>query len=179
MPYHSAQSRLIRSMDEAWQPYGASGKRFVESAKLLNNQYRTYWAPDINYDAAPEYNSMKEWKTMGENDYCAENTFDVAHMADENSTSVLIALRLNGGEPFYTTSVTGSDVIYQMPANDVSEEGPSASESFVRKRSSYISAERCASSARCASASARAFSFFTSAISRLISAADFPSRSCS
>ena len=139
---YNTQSRLIRSMDATWLSYNADGKRFVESAKLLNNQYRTYWATDLNYDAVPEYNSMKGWKTMGENDYCAENTFDVAHMSDENSTSVLVALRLNGGEPFYTTSVTGSDVIYQMPANDVSEEGTSASESFVRRRSTKVTSAK-------------------------------------
>ena len=136
------QSRLIRSMDATWLPYGAGDKRFVESAKLLNNQYRTYWATDLNYDTAPEYNSMKGWKTMGENDYCAENTFDVAHMADVNSTSVLVALRLNGGNHFYTTSVTGSDVIYQMPANDVSEEGTSASETFAPRRSGKVASAK-------------------------------------
>ena len=139
---YNTQSRLIRSMDATWLPYGASSKRFVESAKLLNNQYRTYWATDINYNAEPENTGMKGWKSMGESDYCAENTFDVDHMKDDCSTSVLVALRLNGGEPFYTTSVTGSDVIYQMPANDVSEEGTSASESFVRRRSTKVASAK-------------------------------------
>ena len=139
---YNTQSRLIRSMDPTWLPYNATTKRFVELAKLLNNQYRTYWATDINYDAAPEYNSMKGWKTMGESDYCAENTFDVDHMTDENSTSVLVALQLNGGKPFYTTSVTGSDIIYQMPANDVTEEGTGASESFARKQSSEVASAK-------------------------------------
>ena len=139
---YNSQSRLIRSMDATWLPYNATTKRFVESTKLLNNQYRTYWATDINYNAEPENTGMKGWKSMGESDYCAENTFDVDHMKDDCSTSVLVALRLNGGEPFYTTSVTGSDVIYQMPANDVSEEGTSASESFVRKRSSYVTSAK-------------------------------------
>jgi hypothetical protein len=115
----------------------------VESAKLLNNKYRTYWATDINYGGKTGLTGgMKGWKSMGESDYCAENTFNVANMQDDCSTSVLVALQLNGGNPFYTTSVTGSDVIYQMPANDVKEEGTSASESFSRKRSTKVSSTK-------------------------------------
>ena len=134
---------LIRNMDDAWLPYNSKTKRFVESEKLLNHQYRTYWAGDINYSGQTGLtDNMKGWKVMGESDYCAENTFDVAHMQDDCSTSVLVALRLNGGNHFYTTNVTGSDVIYQMPANNVSEEGTSASESFVRKRSSNVTSAK-------------------------------------
>ena len=134
---------LIRQMDAAWLPYNGTAKRFVESARLLNNRYRTYWATDINYGNSTGLTAnMKGWKSMGESDYCAENTFEVSKMQDDCSTSVLVALRLNGGEPFYTTSVTGSDVIYQMPANDVTEEGTSASESFARKRSTKVSSAK-------------------------------------
>ena len=139
---------LIRQMNAAWLSYNSTAKRFVESAKLLNDKYRTYWATDINYgDGSNDgktglTDGMKGWKLMGESDYCAENTFEVDKMQDDCSTSVLVALRLNGGEPFYTTSVTGSDIIYQMPANDVTEEGTSASESFVRKRSTKVSSAK-------------------------------------
>lgn len=134
---------LIRQMDAAWLPYNGTAKRFVESARLLNNRYRTYWATDINYGNSTGLTAnMKGWKSMGESDYCAENTFEVGKMQDDCSTSVLVALQLNGGNPFYTTSVTGSDVIYQMPANDVTEEGTSASESFARKRSTKVSSAK-------------------------------------
>ncbi len=134
---------LIRQMDAAWLPYNGTAKRFVESARLLNNRYRTYWATDINYGNSTGLTAnMKGWKSMGESDYCAENTFEVGKMQDDCSTSVLVALQLNGGNPFYTTSVTGSDIIYQMPANDVTEEGTSASESFARKRSTKVSSAK-------------------------------------
>ena len=143
---YNTECHLIRQMDAAWLRYNSTAKRFVESAKLLNDKYRTYWATDINYigDEAKIglTDGMKGWKSMGESDYCAENTFEVDKMQDDCSTSVLVALRLNGGEPFYTTSVTGSDVIYQMPANDVTEEGTSASESFARKRSTKVSSAK-------------------------------------
>jgi hypothetical protein len=140
---YNTECHLIRQMDAAWLPYNGTAKRFVESAKLLNNKYRTYWATDINYGGKTGLTGgMKGWKSMGESDYCAENTFNVANMQDDCSTSVLVALQLNGGNPFYTTSVTGSDVIYQMPANDVKEEGTSASESFSRKRSTKVSSAK-------------------------------------
>lgn len=140
---YNMQSRLVRNMNDVWLPYNTTTKRFVESAALPNGQYRTYWATDINYTGKTNLTAdMKGWKTMGESDYCAENTFDVADMTDENSTSVLVALNLNGGNHFYTTSVTGSDVIYQMPANDVSEEGTSASETFAPRRSSKVASAK-------------------------------------
>jgi hypothetical protein len=145
---YNTKCYLIRQMDAAWLLYNSTTKRFVESDKLLNDKYRTYWATDINYgDSSNDgktglTDGMKGWKSMGENDYCAENTFKVGKMQDDCSTSVLVKLQLNGGNPFYTTSVTGSDIIYQMPANDVTEEGTSASESFVRKRSTKLSSAK-------------------------------------
>ena len=44
-------------------------------------------------------------------------------------------LKLNNGGDFYTTNVTGQDVIFQPPSNVLTEEGTSASESFARRRS--------------------------------------------
>jgi len=139
---YNTQSRLIRSMDATWLPYNETTKRFVESEKLPNGLYRTYWARDLNYAAEPEYTDMKGWKTMGERDYCAENTFNVANMKDNCTTSLLVRLQLNGGNHFYTTNVTGSDVIYQMPVNDVSEDGTSASETFAPRRSSKVASAK-------------------------------------
>ena len=139
---YNTQSSLIRSMDATWLPYNETTKRFVESERLPNGLYRTYWARDLNYAAEPEYTDMKGWKTIGECDYCAENTFDVGHMMDKCTTSLLVRLQLNGGNHFYTTNVTGSDVIYQMPVNDVSEDGTSASETFAPRRSSKVASAK-------------------------------------
>ncbi len=135
---------LIRQMNAAWLSYNSTAKRFVESAKLLNDKYRTYWATDINYgDGSNDgktglTDGMKGWKLMGESDYCAENTFEVDKMQDDCTTSVLVRLQLNNGGDFYTTSVTGSDVIFQPPMNDLTEEGTGASSSFARKRSNLV-----------------------------------------
>jgi hypothetical protein len=63
-------------------------------------------------------------------------------MKDNCTTSLLVRLQLNGGNHFYTTNVTGSDVIYQMPVNDVSEDGTSASETFAPRRSSKVASAK-------------------------------------
>jgi hypothetical protein len=109
--------------------------------------YRTYWGVDINYDGGSgltyanhsNRNSI-HWQTFADATpmYCAENTFNVANMKDNCTTSVLVRLQLNNGGDFYTTNVTGSDVIFQSPDYDLSEEGTSASSSFVRKRSNLV-----------------------------------------
>lgn len=135
---YNMQCHLIRHMDATWLPYNATTKRFVEQAPLPNQKYRTYWARDINYEAGASIIGLKRWMAMGESDYCAENTFDVAHMQDDCTTSVLVRLQLNNGGDFYTTSVTGSDVIFQPPTNDLTEEGTSASSSFARRRSDLV-----------------------------------------
>ena len=136
---------LVRQFNDSWLPYNASstGYRFVEPVALTTNKYRTNWARDPNYDNGNAVDAyFKQWNGMGVSDYCAENTFDVAHMADVHTTSVVIALGLNGGEDFYTTSVTGSDVIYQAPSTTISEEGTSAEQSFAPRRSTKVSSAK-------------------------------------
>jgi hypothetical protein len=65
-------------------------------------------------------------------------------MKDNCTTSVLVRLQLNKGEnpdhrgDFYTTSVTGQDIIFQPPSNTLEEEGTSASSSFSRTRSNVV-----------------------------------------
>ena len=124
--------------------------RFVENTPVTPHAplvYRTYWGEDINYSSGSGLanttyaaylaltNEQKTafWHTMGGDIYCAENTFDVANMQDDCTTSVLVRLQLNGGNDFYTTSVTGSDIVFQPPHTEISEEGTSASSSFSRK----------------------------------------------
>lgn len=136
---------LVRHFNDSWLPYNASstGYRFVEPVALTLGKYRTNWARDPNYDNGNAmYAYFKQWNMMGISDYCAENTFDIAHMADVHTTSVVIALGLNGGEDFYTTSVTGSDVIYQAPSTTISEEGTSAEQSFAPRRSTKVSSAK-------------------------------------
>lgn len=122
-------------------------ERMVESRAIETQvplSYRTYWAEDINYDGASglTYHNQANrnniaWNALGSAtpQYCAENTFDVANMKDNCTTSVLVRLQLNNGNDFYTTSVTGSDIVFQTPDNELTEQGTSASSSFSRTRS--------------------------------------------
>ena len=157
---YNENSTLVRQFNADWLPYrSAAGNplRFVEAIALPFQPacYRTYWAQDQNYSDVPGTNSTPAltfkphaqrtditWKGMGTNSYCAENTFDAAYQQDNCTTSILVRLQLNGGNDFYTTSVTGSDIVYLAPHNSVSEEGTSAESSFSRQhRSPAISAK--------------------------------------
>lgn len=130
-------------------------QRMVESTAVepyYPYVYRTYWAEDVNYSGSSgltnvpyatylSYDDAQKsafWKTTGSNVYCSENTFDVAHMQDNCTTSVLVRLQLNNGGDFYTTSVTGQDVIFQPPSTTLEEQGTSASSSFSRTRSNMV-----------------------------------------
>lgn len=132
-----------------------SYQRFVETASIDGHSplaYRTYWGEDVNYSgnsglaytshatylAYTDEQKTAFWHAMGSNAYCAENTFNVSNMQDDCTTSVLVRLQLNDGGDFYTTSVTGQDIIFQPPYNEVTEEGTSASSSFSRRRSGKV-----------------------------------------
>ena len=133
--------------------------RMVESTAITPfspQSYRTYWGEDMNYSGETAKTGLHfkdhanrtdiNWINLNSATpmYCAENTFNVANMKDDCTTSVLVRLQLNKGDnlnhrgDFYTISVTGQDVIFQPPTNDLTEEGTSASESFVRRRSKVV-----------------------------------------
>lgn len=121
---------------------GVTYGRFVESKTVepyYPLRYRIHWAEDANYDSNTNLtnytNSTLSWKGLSSCEYCAENTFNVANMKDNCTTSVLVRLQLNNGGDFYTTSVTGSDIVFQPPGNELTEQGTSASSSFSRTRS--------------------------------------------
>ena len=138
---YNTSSYVVRHLSALSYP------RFVETSPIESIQklrYRTYWAEDANYDNGvttdfTNYtNSTLSWKTLSSSEYCAENTFDVANMKDNCTTSVLVRLQLNNGGDFYTTSVTGSDIVFQLPGQDLVENGTSASSSFSRTRSAKV-----------------------------------------
>lgn len=117
------QSYIVRNVvnqegdtysDALWWGYKSSyckktdvAYRFVGSANVSANLYRTYWAYDPNYDT---YNSsafnMLQGTTptsltdVGKNAYCLENTFDVANQNQNQTTRVIVAATLNGGNGF-------------------------------------------------------------------------------
>lgn len=104
---------------------GAYGHRFsspvmiaVDGTKPYDTDvFRTYWGQDVNYtgDAnaplttgAPlvskenESLTLSELRASGTTYYCPENTFDINHQTVRNTTRLVLAAKLNGGEPFFT-----------------------------------------------------------------------------
>ena len=163
---YNTSSLICKNFDSQWLAYttapgstsAQTGKanyyRFVEEQAIMPDKYRTYWGWDVNssssltfvnnatyYGYTPEQKAAF-WQTMGSSVYCAENTMSVGKMTNDSTTSVLVRLQLNGGGDFYTTSVTGSDVIYIAPDPGLTEEGTSASSSFVRTRSTAVATAR-------------------------------------
>ena len=156
---YNTQSYLVRHFNTSWLSYNVNNDyRFIGNDALpysAPSLYRTYWGEDADYSTNMTNNGEKGWKSIktnasgstGEIDYCAENTMDLAHMDIKNSTLVLVRLNLNNYTSFYTTSVTGSDIIYQLPANPQEEEGTSAHSSFARRKATsddhyYVSSAR-------------------------------------
>lgn len=125
-------SYIVRNADETSSWYNLKSKstsvngedqyRFIgvspvdgtseESKKL----YRTYWAKDPNYDnttTAIKYNPSTDDKRFSEvPKYCMENTFDVAHQTQVNTTRAILRVQMyKDGETAGTT--------YYMYNNDV------------------------------------------------------------
>lgn len=91
------------------KPYRFVGDDPMENSVQL---YRTYWAKDPNYATKPtvlanDFNTMgnkapASLKSLGEHDYCLENTFDVPNQNQDVTTRVIVAAQLqNDGKTFY------------------------------------------------------------------------------
>lgn len=107
---------LVRNMTNAnsWWTYNVNGDyRFVGSAAVGPNLYRTYWGVDPNYNGEGDYipadfnmisgttpvpSSMTAMTTAG---YCLENTFNVNNQNQNQTTRVIVAATLNAGNTFY------------------------------------------------------------------------------
>lgn len=104
---------LVRSTDgfTGWMGYAnekatTNPYRFVGHTAVADNLYRTYFAKDMNYDTdATGVTSLQRVKeadfkdTYGDTNpqYCFENTFNVAHQNENQTTLVAIKAKLNGG----------------------------------------------------------------------------------
>lgn len=112
--------------------------RFVGNSEVSSGLYRTYFAKDMNFEAAASgaFNdnsaSMKS-KFDDENpQYCFENTFDVENQKDNQTTRVLIKAELNDGHDFYV--INGDEnIIYKE--DDVKKEIKKA---FLTEYESWI-----------------------------------------
>lgn len=109
------QSYIVRNVkDASWWGYKSSyctdpqvAYRFVGSANVSANLYRTYWAYDPNYDTynSSDFNMLQgttptSLTKVGGNAYCLENTFNVANQNQNQTTRVIVAATLKGGEDF-------------------------------------------------------------------------------
>lgn len=91
--------------------------RFVGGAPVGSQSlYRIYWGKDTNYDEnitdfSEEFNLLgngtfteaTQTKQPGIDKplYCLENTFDVAHMNDNETTRAVVQVKFNDGKDFY------------------------------------------------------------------------------
>lgn len=108
------QSYIVRNVkDASWWGYKSSyctkndvAYRFVGSANVSANLYRTYWAYDPNYSSYEDEFNMLQGTTptsltkVGGNAYCLENTFNVANQNQNQTTRVIVAATLKGGDDF-------------------------------------------------------------------------------
>ena len=105
---------LVRSTDgfDSWMGYAnekvtANPYRFVGHTEVAAGLYRTYFAKDVNYDTNATLVRATDFKnTYGDENpqYCFENTFDVDHQNEDQTTLATIKAQLNGGTSFYILS---------------------------------------------------------------------------
>lgn len=105
---------FVRNVDDlsTWAPYvtGTNFYRFVENSEIESGAgYRINFATDPNYDVACDGTETYPLKKLTADElaattltsvgstpmYCLENTFDVAHMLWQNTTSVIVAAKLD------------------------------------------------------------------------------------
>ena len=107
---------LVRSTDsfDSWMGYAnekvtTNPYRFVGHTEVAPGLYRTYFAKDVNYDtdASTVLKRATDFKdAYGDKNpqYCFENTFNVAHQNENQTTLATIKAKLNGGTSFYILS---------------------------------------------------------------------------
>lgn len=84
-------------------------------------KYRTYFAKDMNYDRAVVADELAPYATlattMGAANplYCFENTFDVEHQKDANTTRVVLEAKVGTGADVYTRNNISTE-LYDVDA---------------------------------------------------------------
>lgn len=115
----NTKTYLVRNMSVAanWWKYQVNNNyRFVGSSAVGPDLFRTYWGVDPNYSgtvSTSDFTKIKGTTPTGdaltpmyttENHaagYCLENTFNVANQNQDQTTRVIVAAQLNGGNTFY------------------------------------------------------------------------------
>ncbi len=103
-----------KSLKSNKEPAIANPYRFVGSDAVASGLFRSYWCVDPNYAPATDGEGVTYWDEttpgiswLAINDgigYCGENTFDVAHQKDVNTTTVIVKVQFNNGQTFYTVN---------------------------------------------------------------------------
>lgn len=114
-------SYFARNVKTDWNEYTSNGfamgvYRFVGGSPVRNgvSLYRTYWGIDPNYGGA-EAVDLSQFTTLPANktdftqafgveapQYCMENTFDVANQNQNQTTRVVLKVKIGNGDAFYT-----------------------------------------------------------------------------
>lgn len=109
---------LVRSTSHFTKWMGYANKncttnpyRFVGHTEIAPGLYRTYFAKDMNYDTDATFNraaeaDFKDSYGDANPQYCFENTFNVKHQNENQTTLVAIKAKLNSGKDFY---IVGGD----------------------------------------------------------------------
>lgn len=114
----NSTSFLVRNVDNSWAELVSKSTtvnslqdkyRFVGFTEVETGKgYRTYWAKDPNYTDKLEKALTSAFSDLGEDKplYCMENTFDVAHQTNANTTRAIVKVQLwkddaNKGQTYY------------------------------------------------------------------------------
>lgn len=111
---------LVRSTDgfDTWKRYATNDNsvtrkyRFVGGTAVATGLYRTYFAEDMNFDTdatglkRAADSDFKSDFGADNPQYCFENTFDVAHQNENQTTLATIKAKLGSGDDFY---IVGGD----------------------------------------------------------------------
>ena len=100
----------------------AADYRFVGSVPVAAGLYRTYFGIDPNYNAAGTFNEQigavpASLTGLDDAAYCLENTFDVDHQNQDQTTRVIVAATLTGvggdatGNDFYVINNNKDNVL--------------------------------------------------------------------
>ena len=118
----NTKSYLVRNANtsDTWWGYRADGLtgdadyRFIGTSEVATGAgYRTYWGKDPNYSAKVDNDLYAPWyegnnptadnlTALDKSLYCLENTFDVTHQNQDETTTVIVAAQFNNGNDFYT-----------------------------------------------------------------------------
>lgn len=102
----NSTSFLVRNVDNSWAGLVSNSTtvnslqdkyRFVGFTEVETGKgYRTYWAKDPNYENKLDNASTSAFSELGEDKplYCMENTFDVAHQTNANTTRAIVKVQL-------------------------------------------------------------------------------------